>query len=895
MADATPLGRWIRQRRKMLDLSQDDLAERLHCAYETVRKIEAGSRRPSRAMAELLGQALAVPPADLPRFIEFARAQRDDAAARASDSLFLTPPASNAPHNLPIQRTSFVGRHQELQALQERLLRPTCRLLTLTGPPGIGKTRLAVALAERVHDQFLDGVQFVPLDAVDDPGGLLPAIARALALRPAPGQSLLDELKTYLADKDLLLVLDNFEQITPAGGLVGDLISATSGLTVLVTSRNSLGVYGEHRYPVPPLALPEPGPVAPYLVRQSEAVQLFLERAAAARPNFVMWDNEAPFVAEITRQLDGLPLAIELAAARAQVLRPGEILARLGDKLRLLARGPADLPPRHQTIRGAIAWSYDLLDATEQLLLQRLAVFTGKGATREALDRVVDLPSADLDDLLSSLLDKSLVRIEERAEQSPRFWMLWTIREFAAERLAASGDDQAVRARHAAYYLELTETLTPHLTGPGRVAPLQELGEEDDNLRLALNWYLASGERAVQGLHMAGLLDWYWYFRGHMAEGRDWITRALAATAEAPTPPTAADRGRALAAAGWQGVLLNDCQAAMPQLKLAIEAWGEAPGTPDQALALARYGAGLVYCNQDEAGRPLLQEAVARLRALLPVPIAHWLLAFVLDMLADAEQGLGRPEQWRACLLESLQAYQALRDEWGIGQARAELGRVALMDREFATAQQHLEEAIVMLRRVGNPWYIAATLRGLGDAALCQDDLTRAGSYYTESLDLFKDLGDRMRQSAVLRSLGHVVRGQRQYELARHYYQRALLLGQEASSEVAVLTCLAGLAGLAVAEGVLERGAILFGVVDALLRQFRGPMPPADEAEQERYLAQARTLLGAERLAAGLATGRTLSREVAIAFALSALPDPTPWLSDLSGAGELRPLAADVA
>jgi tetratricopeptide (TPR) repeat protein len=286
----------------------------------------------------------------------------------------------------------------------------------------------------------------------------------------------------------------------------------------------------------------------------------------------------------------------------------------------------------------------------------------------------------------------------------------------------------------------------------------------------------------------------------------------------------------------------------------------------------------LVYCNKDETGRVLLHQAVAQLRALLPDPIAHWMLAFVLDMLADAEQGLCRPDQWRACLLESLRAYQAVGDEWGIGQARAELGRVSLMDREFETAQQVLEEAIVMDRRAGNPWNIATTLRSLGDAALCQGDPTRAGAYYAESLALFQDLGDRVRQAPVLRSLGHVARAGGQHELARHYYRRALLLGQEVSSEPTVAWCLSGLAGLAIAEGIPDRGAILFGTVVELVSRIHRPMPPADEAEQERYLARAGTLLGEERLAAGMATGRALSREVAVAFALSSLPDPTPWM-----------------
>ena len=882
MGDPSPLGRWVRQRRKLLGLSQDELAERLCCAYETVRKIEAGSRRPSRALAELLGRALAVPEAELPAFIEFARNPRAGPTTGAnSAALFATPHVPSPPPNLPVPRTSFVGRRQELVQLRERLLRRATRLLTLTGPPGIGKTRLGLALAQAVHDEFPDGVHFVPLGAVDHPAGLVPAIGRALAFKPAAGQLGLDELKSYLAGKELLLLLDNFEQIASAAGMVGELVDAASGLTVLVTSRCSLGLYGEQRYAVPPLALPAGGPIAPDLLRQYEAVQLFVERAEAVRPGFFLRDEDVPVVVEIARQLDGLPLAIELAAARARLLGPDEIRARLSDKLRLLAGGPADLPRRQQTLRGAIAWSYDLLSRAEQALFERLAVFVG-GATREAIAVVAALPAADLDDGLISLLDKSLLRLVERPGRPPRFRMLWTIREFAAERLAASGDEAAVRARHAAHNLAVTAAAAPHLTGPGRAPYLQALEEEHDNLRVALNWYLAAPERAARGLRLAGLLDWHWIFRGYLAEGREWLGRALRAATDAPLAAPAADLGRALSASGWLGVLLNDCQGARPELEAAVAALRPAGDSLDLALALARHGNGLVYCDGDAAGRAMLEEAVALLRSQRPDPTARWLEAFVLDMLAGIEQLLGRPELGRAHLIDSLSAYEALGDEWGIGQGRAELGRIALMERDYATAQRYLEEAIVMDRRAGHPWAIATTLRNLGDAVFCQNDLVCAATCYAESLALFLELGDRLRQGAVLRSLGHIARAGGHHELACHYYRRALLLAQQVGSEDAIGRCLAALAGLACAEGVPERGAILFGAAAGVASRTGRPMPPADEVEQERYLPRVAALLGEKRLAVGLAAGQALSRETAISFALSSLPDPAQIIAGSS-------------
>jgi predicted ATPase/DNA-binding XRE family transcriptional regulator len=880
MGDLPRFGRWVRQRRKMLGLSQPDLAERLNCAFETVRKIESGSRRPSRDLAALLGRALAVQEPELPAFIAFARADDTDPPSLAGDAAYpiSTPPRRLVPSNLPAQRTSFVGRKEELARLQDLILQPAVRLLTLIGPPGIGKTRLAFALAEAVHSEFIDGVQFVPLSAVDDPTRLVPAVARALGRKLAPGQPAITELKNYLADKELLLLLDNFEQITAAAGVVSELVDGATALKIVVTSRSSLGIYGEYRYPVPPLALPASEPTAAETLRGYEAVQLFAERAQAVRPGFVIGNQDVAIVAEIVRQLDGLPLAIELAAARVRVLRPGEIRARLGDKLRLLADGPVDLPARQQTLRGAIGWSYDLLSREERKLFQRMAVFVG-GGTREAIDSIAALPAAALDTLLSSLLDKSLLRLEERPGRPPRFWMLWTIREFAAECLAASGDDALVRERHAAHYLTVAEVTAPHLTGPERRTHLEELDEEFDNLRVALGWYLVTAEQAAGGIRLAGFLDWYWYFRGYLVEGRSWLEKALRAAAVATVPLPVADRGRALSAAGWLAVLLNDCQVARSHLDAASAAWREAGQPLGLALALARSGTGMVYCNEDEAGRPLLEEAVVRLRALLPDPVAHWHLAFVLDMLADVESLLGQFEQSHTYHMESLIAYQAQDDEWGIGQQLSELGRAALHRRDYASAQRHLEGAIRRDRQVGHPWNIAATLRSLGDVALCQSDAARAGACYSESLALYQELGDRGHQAALLRSLGHVARAGDQHDLARHYYRRALLLGQEAGIGLAVSLCLAGLAGLAVDEGLPQRAAILFGAATGQASGVRRSMPPADEVEQERYLARVGALLGEDRLASGLTAGQALPREVAIAFAISSLPDPAPWIA----------------
>src|SRR5829696_7110232 len=514
-------------------------------------------------------------------------------------------------NNLPLQATPLVGREREVGEICERLRQEEIRLLTLTGPGGTGKTRLALQAAADLLEDFQGGVFFVSLAAITDPDLFFTEIAGALDMRESGDAPLEDVLKEYLGRRELLLVLDNVEQILSAVPLVGELLSAAPRLKLLATSRIPLSIYGEHEYAVPPLSVPDPKWLPDLgAISQYEAVRLFIERAGAAKAGFEITSENAPAVAEICVRLDGSPLAIELAAARTKLLPPKALLARLSNRLKLLTGGARDLPARQRTLRGAIEWSHDLLDEGEKTLFARLSVFAGWRTleAREAVcDAAGDLP-VDAFEGVSSLLDKSLLGREEASDEQSRFVMLETIHEYAREKLRESGEAEELGRAHAQYYLALAEEA--ELVGPEQAWWLERLEAEHDNLRAALNRSLEAGDSGT-ALRIGGAVWRFWYVRGHFSEGRRWLASGLSGGEMAPVGV----RARALLGLGELALWQGDYTRAAEDLEASLTLHREAGDRKGEAYALCFLGWIASARSDFERAEGLLQESLALSRA----------------------------------------------------------------------------------------------------------------------------------------------------------------------------------------------------------------------------------------------------------------------------------------
>jgi predicted ATPase len=622
--------------------------------------------------------------------------------------------------------TRLIGREAELARATALLRGEGVRLLTLTGPPGVGKTRLALALAHDLRDAdgapdgapLPDGVALVPLAAVADPALVLPAVAAGLGVpEPRSGGSTLDALAGRLAGRRLLLVLDNLEQLTAAAPDVAALLARCPGLAVLATSRAPLRLRGEREFPVPPLALPDAaapdgwaGPDRAAL-EACPAVALFLERAGDARSDPAPTDADLAAVAELCRRLDGLPLAIELAAARAKVLPPRALLARLTRALPLLTEGARDLPARQRTLRDAIAWSYDLLEPGEQALFRRLAVFPGDFDFAAA--GAVDAGPGTLD-ALARLVDHSLVRLAPAPDGEPRFHLLETLREFAGERLAERGGEAAARRGHARHFLALAERAAAQLHGPRQGAWLDYLERERHNLRAALRWALDRGEASV-GLRLGAALWWFWFVRGRWQEGRSWLAALLAL----PSPggdgddPTARARSRALTGAGFLAEYMDHSSAALELLAAGQAAAAAAGDVPGVALALQGQGTVAGHNGNHGRARPLLRRAAEAARAAGDDHLTAW----SLNTLGFADLAEGNWSDAGARLEEALSLRRAAGDDWGIATSLSDLGKVALAVGDVATARARYEECLAIRRRLGHLQGIFLALGGLARVA----------------------------------------------------------------------------------------------------------------------------------------------------------------------------------
>jgi predicted ATPase/class 3 adenylate cyclase len=638
------------------------------------------------------------------------------------------------PNNLPPQLTSFVGRDGEIAEVR-RLLGPT-RLLTLTGAGGTGKSRLALRVAGETLTEYRDGAFFVDLSSLTDPSLVPSSVARSLGVPEAAGRPILDAVKDHLRDRELLLVVDNFEQVAEAGPVIEELLTAAPKLKVLVTSRVVLSLRGEQEYGVPPLEPPDPERLPDLLtLGRFDAVRLFTERAVAVRPQFRVTEENAPAVAEITARLDGLPLAIELAATRTKLLTPEQILPRLEKRLSLLTSGARSLPERQRTLRGAIAWSHDLLDDTERRLFARLSVFAG-GWTLESAEAVCAPEELGLDALdgLTSLVDKSLVRRIETTGGEPRFSMLETIREFGQEQLAAGGDLDPVLRRHGEHFLDLALEAEPHLTAGDQVEWLDRCDREHANIRNALRWAIETGQ-AGRAQESAGALWRFWQQRGHLAEGRRWLEEILAMpSGREPTPA----RAKALIAAGGVAWWQQDREAAGTFYGQARDV-ERALGDPAR-IAEALYNLSFVVAGDDVvAATRMLEESldlfrgagnergVAQVLALLVMSDAeagHWgpviarleevvaiwrrlgdrlHLAFDLLWLAYAHGRVGNRPDARAAALEALDLFRQVDNQTGIGITFTAMAFLAAWEGRYEDAIRLAGASESLKERVGGP------------------------------------------------------------------------------------------------------------------------------------------------------------------------------------------------
>ncbi|MGH2690920.1 MAG: adenylate/guanylate cyclase domain-containing protein [Actinomycetota bacterium] len=625
------------------------------------------------------------------------------------------------PNNLPMPLTTFVGRRRELDELKESV--GQARLVTLTGPGGTGKTRLSIEAARELLPDFENGAFFVPLAPITDPALVVPTIGDALGVHEAAERAPLDQLIEHLRESEVLIVLDNLEQVVEAATDVGRLLTGTDRVRFLATSREPLGLHGEREYPVPPLDLPDLAHL-PSLESMSQyaAVELFIERATAVRPGFEVTNENAPAVAEICSSLDGLPLAIELAAARVKILSPDDILRRLEDRLGFLTGGGRDRPGRQQTLRDAIAWSYDLLDEEERTLFSSLAVFS-RGFRLEAAEEVCGRPgSPEVFDGVASLVNKSLIRQIEGAGGETRFLMLETIREFAVERLDDSVGNEEVRRRHASYFFELAERAAPNLFGAEQGKWLEILGAEHDNFRAALAWAERAGE-AETALKLAGALWRFWQMRGHLREAAERFKEVLALQGAEAYPEA---RAEALEGAGGVSYWMGDWDTAEAYygecLKLRRELGDE------RRIADAAYNMAFVYTVPPEPrrdvarSRPFLQEALDRYRALddrRGVANVLWALSNIHLV----------SEEWRACAdtaEEALGLFDALGDRFGAAWAAHTVGLALTPLGETVQARRSFERAMGMFSEAGDITGIGLVLNDFAALAAAERDFERA-------------------------------------------------------------------------------------------------------------------------------------------------------------------------
>jgi predicted ATPase/transcriptional regulator with XRE-family HTH domain len=822
-------GQHVKALRRALGLSQKEVAYCAGCSLKTIEKIEAGERRPSRQVAELLATCLAVPSGKRQSFLELSREPLTavgEASTTAPPTSSVQPFRSTIPNNLPAPATPFIGREAEVQVGTKLLRSDEVRLLTFSGPPGIGKTRLSLRVATAMlgMPDFAEGIYFVPLATIREPSAVAAHIARTLKVADDDTRTPVELLREYMRGKRILLLLDNFEQVVSAGPVVSELLLAAPGLKVVTSSREPLHLYGEHDFPVPPLSLPDPSDLPSFeKLEHYEGIRLFLQRASAVQPGFAISPDNASDIVAICARLDGLPLAIELAAARTRHFTPGEILQRLEPSLQLLVGGPQDLPPRQQTLRAAIEWSYDLLSPDEQFLFRALGLFAGadpnalRGVWSWHTTHANESEAVAPEDVAASLVDKNMLRLDPTEDGGARYWMLETIRDYALEKLNADPQGDEIAGQHTAYYLALAEEANVGIRGPQGGEWLARLEVEHDNLRLALRRSLIRGD-SKSTLRLGSALRWFWYLRGYVVEGRRWLDEALSVGTE-----LSRERAEALTALGVLAERVGDHEGATAALTESL-------------AAMRSLG--------DNVG------VASALHNLAGVALEH----------SDYERA-------EAIYNESLAIWRSLDDKRSIGSTIHNMSLIAYSRGDYERALQMCREAIPLLEEAGDLTFVSRVLIAVGEILRLQGNYPEAAQYYRRSMDIADRLGDRKGKSLVLCNLGYVERRIGEIDRAEAYTLEALKFDVEAGDRANIAQDIIAVAGIAGARGEAEKAARLFAAAGVVLHEVGITLAPPDIIEYERDLSAAQAQLSDVRWAELTHEGEAMSLEEAVAYA----------------------------
>ncbi|MDQ3005526.1 MAG: tetratricopeptide repeat protein, partial [Chloroflexota bacterium] len=793
MLEPISFGTWLRQQRRALDLTQKALADQVGCAEITVRRMEADEYRPSNELAFVLFEKLGIPEPERTQWVRFARGLADYPNNP-------TPPqVREQKTNLPIPLTSFIGREKDVERIQHRLAEH--RLVTLIGVGGIGKTRLSHQVATQLIDHYANGVWLVEFAPLNDPMLVPQSLATVFGIQHrGDDTALVETLIHFLQAKTILLILDNCEHLLDACAELADqLLRSCPNLKILATSREALGIIGEALYQVPSLTIPDIQRVSLIeKLNDYESIRLFHERAQLIQMDFALTKENASSVTQICSRLDGIPLAIELAAVRIQTLSTEQIAEQLDQCFHILTGGSRTALPKHQTLQASIDWSWHLLRNAEQSLLQRLSVFAG-GWTLEASKAVCVGAGVEADtmlDLMTQLANKSLILVKQVPGQEARYHTLETIRQYASERLIEAGEGEQLRNRHLDFFLQWAERVEPEVRGPQQLKSLDQLEVENDNLRAALAWSLTQAEHGEAGLRLAGALPVFWYPRGYINEGLAWLEKVLASPA---APRAGGVRAKTLYGAGFLACWRGDrMEAARTWLEESAGLWrmlGLA-GRTGLADALATLSEAMRILGDPAAARSLADEAAAICRE----QDDHWGLAYALTNLGTAisDQAIADEEDFalaNSTIDESIVLWRELGDLWGLDLATHRLGEVAMRQGDYEVARRHFMDCLVIARELGDQEQVAWKLCNLASIGLNLGDWAEAKAYTEECFSMFKELGSKYGQATSYSYFGLLALIDGDNRQAQSFFEQALELARTSGPVWLGAMALVGLAG----------------------------------------------------------------------------------------------------